>query len=112
MLLHSLDDGTARFVGVGTVGELAVLRKLENFLEIAGEFLLLDIKGTEALDARSINEIDPFRQLQHLAEGMSWLMRVDLPTPLLPLSSDFLSRMSGRNSSTPSPVAAEISTHW
>ena len=69
MLLHSLDDGTARFVGVGTVGELAVLRKLENFLEIAGEFLLLDIKGTEALDARSINEIAPFRKFQHLAEG-------------------------------------------
>ena len=66
MLLHSLDDGTARFVGVGTVGELAVLRKLENFLEIAGEFLLLDIKGTEDLDARSINAVAPFRQCQHL----------------------------------------------
>ena len=56
MLLHSLDDGTTRFVGMGTVGELAVLRKLENFLEIAGEFLLLDIKGTEALDGGACDQ--------------------------------------------------------
>ena len=71
MVLHCLDDGTARFMGVGAVGELAVLREPEYLLEVAGEFLLLYIEGSEALDARSIDEIAALWQGEHLAEGGS-----------------------------------------
>ena len=47
---------------MGTVRELTILRELEDFLKIAGRLFLFDIKGTKALDARSINEITTFRQ--------------------------------------------------
>ena len=56
-------------MGVGAIRELAILRELEYLLEIAGKLFLLDIEGTKALDARSINEIATLWQLQHLAEG-------------------------------------------
>ena len=69
VIFHRLDDSTTRFVGMRTVGKTTVLGEMEDFLEITGQFFFLDIKRTEALDARSINEIAPFRQFQHLAEG-------------------------------------------
>ena len=54
---------------MGTVRELTILRELEDFLKIAGQLFLFDIKGTKTLDARSINEITTFRQFQHLTES-------------------------------------------
>ena len=69
MFLNRLDYRAPRFVGMGTVRELTILRELEDFLKIAGQLFLFDIKGTKALDTRSINEITTFRQFQHLTEG-------------------------------------------
>ena len=49
--------------------------------------------------------------VRNCAPGMSWLIRVDFPTPLLPLRSVILSTSSGRSSSMPSPFSADIATH-
>ena len=57
MVVKGFPDGTAWLVGVGTIGETAVLGEMENLLEIACQFLRLHIEGAEALDARSINDI-------------------------------------------------------
>lgn len=59
VIFHRLDDSTTRFVGMRTVGKTTVLGEMEDFLEITGQFFFLDIKRTEALDARSIYQIPP-----------------------------------------------------
>ena len=49
--------------------------------------------------------------VRRFAPGTRRLMRVDFPTPLLPLSSVIFSGKSVRSSSTPLPVVAEICRH-
>ena len=51
-----------------TVGKTTIFGEMEDFLEITGQFLFLDIKRTEALDARSIYQITTLRQFNHLTE--------------------------------------------
>ena len=68
VIFHRLDDSTTRFVGMRTVGKTTVLGEMEDFLEITGQFFFLDIKRTEALDARSIYQITTLRQFNHLTE--------------------------------------------
>ena len=76
MFLKRLQHGTTRFVGMGAVGEPAILREVEDLLEIAREFLALHIEGAEALDARSIDQPSPTLQRDHLREGRGVLSRV------------------------------------
>ena len=56
VVFDSFQHGTSRFVGVGTVGELALLGELKNLLEIAGQLLALHVKRAKALDTRRIDE--------------------------------------------------------
>ena len=56
MVFEGLEDGTAGFVGVGTVGETAVFREAEDLGEVAGEFLGGHVEGAEAFDSRSVDE--------------------------------------------------------
>ena len=42
---------------------------MEDFLEVAGQLLLFNVKGTKTLDTRSIYQIASIRQVYHLAEG-------------------------------------------
>jgi hypothetical protein len=57
VVFDGLQDGTAWFVGVGTVGEAALLGKLEDFLEIAGQLFALHIEGAKALDTWGVDEV-------------------------------------------------------
>ena len=68
VIFHRLDDSTTRFVGMRTVGKTTIFGEMEDFLEITGQFLFLDIKCTEALDSRSIYQITTIRQFNHLTE--------------------------------------------
>lgn len=45
MFLNRLDYRAPRFVGMGTVRELTILRELEDFLKIAGQLFLFDMQG-------------------------------------------------------------------
>ena len=56
MVFQRFEYGTARFVGVSAVRETAVLREMENLLEVAGEFLWFHIERAKALDAWSVDE--------------------------------------------------------
>ncbi len=56
VILECLQHSTSRLMGVGTVGETAILGKLEDLLEIAGQLLGFNIEGSETLDTRCINE--------------------------------------------------------
>jgi len=76
MLLHRLDDGASRLMGVGAIGEPTALRELEYLLEVASELLLLDVERAESLDARSVYQIATARQVYHLAEGRGVHARV------------------------------------
>ena len=49
--------------------------------------------------------------VRRFASGMSRLMSVDFPTPLLPESSVIFPCNRGRSSSTPSPDTAEMALH-
>ena len=55
VVFYGFDYGTAGFVGVGAVGEAALLGELEDFLEIAGQLFAFHIEGSEALYSRSID---------------------------------------------------------
>ena len=57
VVFDGLQDGTAWFVGMGTIREATLLGELEDFLEIAGQFLAFHIEGAKAFDAWSIDEI-------------------------------------------------------
>ena len=57
VVLDSLQHGAARLVGMGAIGEAALLRELENLAEIAGQLFTLHIERTEALDAWGVDEI-------------------------------------------------------
>ena len=69
MILNSLYHRTARFVGVCTIVEFAIFGKFEDFFEIACQFFSLDVKGSEAFDARCVNQVATFCQFYHLAES-------------------------------------------
>ena len=56
VVFDGFENGAARFVGVGTVGEAALLGKLEDFAEIAGEFLTFHVEGAETFDAWGVDE--------------------------------------------------------
>ena len=75
MVVERLQDRAARLMGVGTIGETAVLGKLEYLTEITGQFLWLDIEGAEALDARGVDE-PPALERYHLREGGGVLPRI------------------------------------
>ena len=69
VFFYGFEYGASRFVGVRTVGEPALLGVLEYLLEIAGQFLGLHVKGSEALDARCVDEPAVLAGGYHLAEG-------------------------------------------
>ena len=56
MVFDSAEYGTAGFVGVGAVGEAALLGELKDFAEVAGELFALHVEGAKALDAGRIDE--------------------------------------------------------
>ena len=56
VVFDSFEHGTAGFMCVCAVAETALLGETEDFLEVAGQFLALHIKGTEALDAWRVDE--------------------------------------------------------
>ena len=56
VILERLQHSTSRLMGVGTVGEAAILGELEDLLEIAGQLLGFNIEGSETLDSRRINK--------------------------------------------------------
>ena len=56
VVLYRLEYCTARLVRVRTVRETALLRELEDFLEIACEFFTLHVESTKAFDAWCVNE--------------------------------------------------------
>ena len=78
MVLDSLQDSAARLMGVGAVGEAAVLGEVEDFLEVAGQFLALHVEGAKALNARSVDEIATPSpgEVNHLREGGGVLARL------------------------------------
>ena len=57
MLLKGLEHSATRLMGMGAVRETAVLREMEDILEIAGNLLRLHIERAKALDAWSVDEI-------------------------------------------------------
>ena len=75
MILEGLKYGTAGFVGVGTVGETAVLGELEDLGEVAGELFGFDVEGAEAFDARGVDK-PPAPHRYHLGEGGGVLSEV------------------------------------
>ena len=56
---------------VGTVPVFAVRGKLEYFLEVVSHFLVLHVEGTEALDARGVNDVAVARYREHFRESGS-----------------------------------------
>ena len=56
MVFDCLENSATRLVGMGAVGEAALLGEFEDFLEVAGEFFAFHVEGTKALDARGIDE--------------------------------------------------------
>ena len=68
MVLQGLEHGTARLMGVGTVGEAAVLGEAEDLTEIARQLFRLHVESAEALDARSVNQPSAFEG-DHLRKG-------------------------------------------
>ena len=56
MFFEGFEHGTARFVGMGAVGETAVFGELEDFLEITCQFFGFYVEGAEAFDARGVDE--------------------------------------------------------
>ena len=56
VVFDGFENGAARFVGVGAVGEAALLGELEDFAEIAGQLLTLHVEGAKTLDAWRIDE--------------------------------------------------------
>ena len=71
MVLDSIEDGTTGFVSMETVAEAALTGVMEDLAEIAGQLLWLHVEGTEALDARCVDEVAAARQAYHLREGGS-----------------------------------------
>ena len=57
MVFKSLEYGTARLVGMGTVGETAVLGETEDFLEVTRQLLWLHVEGAKALDAWGVDDV-------------------------------------------------------
>ena len=56
VVFYGFEYGTAWLMGMGAVGEAALLGEFEDFLEIAGQLLPFHIEGAEALDAGSVDE--------------------------------------------------------
>ena len=75
MILKGLKHRTTRFVGMGTVGETAVFRELEDLGEVTGELFGFHVEGTKALDARGIYHPPP-TQGNHLGESGGMLTEV------------------------------------
>ena len=75
VVFEGLEDRTAGFVGVGTVGETAVFREAEDLGEVAGEFLGGHVEGAEAFDAGGIY-CPPPTQRDHFTEGGGVLTEV------------------------------------
>lgn len=69
MIFEGFPYGTTWFVSVGAVGETAVLREMENLLEIACELFWFHVERAEALDAWGVDNIRVERgEWYHLAE--------------------------------------------
>ena len=68
MVIQSLEHSATRLMGVGTVAETTVFGEMEYLLEIACQFLPLDIERAEALDTWSVNDIATGGQGKHLTE--------------------------------------------
>ena len=56
VVFDGFEHSTAWLMGVGAVAEAALLGELEDFLEIAGQFLAFHIEGAKAFDAWSVDE--------------------------------------------------------
>ena len=59
MIFYGLQHGTSGLVGVGAVGEAAVLGEVEDFLEIARQLFFLYVEGSEAAYSRCVDDV-PF----------------------------------------------------
>ena len=57
MFLYRFQHGTSRFVSMRAVVETAVLREMENLLEIASNFLWLHIERTKSFHSGCVDEI-------------------------------------------------------
>ena len=75
VILEGLQHGTTRLMGMGAVGEAAVLGETEYLTEIAGKLLGLHIERAEALDARCVDE-PAAADGDHLGEGGGMLARI------------------------------------
>ena len=63
------EDGAAGLVGVGAVVEAAVARDGEEFGEVVCYFILVEIDGAEAADARGVDDLTAGGEVEQLAEG-------------------------------------------
>ena len=68
MFLYRFQHGTSWFVSMRAVVETAVLREMENLLEVACHLLRLHVESAEPLYSRSINKVSSLRHFNHLAE--------------------------------------------
>ena len=56
VVFDCLENSTARFMGMGAVGETTLLGEFENFLEVAGQFLTFHIKSAKAFDTWGVDQ--------------------------------------------------------
>ena len=68
MVFDSLQDCATRLVAMGTIAEAAVFRRAEDFRKVVGDFDAFHIDGTEAFDARRINQVATPGEGYHLGE--------------------------------------------
>ena len=67
-ILDCLLDSATRLVGMCAGGEAAVLRDLQHFREIAGDFLLLQIYQAEAPEPGRVDDPAPCPEPVHLVQ--------------------------------------------
>lgn len=68
VLVERCENGAARLVGVGAVGESAVVGVVENLTEVGGELFGFDVECAEPFDARGVDEVAVVVEGNHLAE--------------------------------------------
>ena len=67
--LHSVEHGTAWFMGVGTVAETAVGCHSEDLGEVVSYLGPFKVDGAEGLDARGVDDRSATGQVKQLAES-------------------------------------------
>ena len=67
--LHSLAHGASGLVGVGAIGETAIVRGGKNFFKIVRHFGFFKIDGAEPLHPRGVDNGAATGQIKHFAES-------------------------------------------